>query len=520
MPRKPKPKNTLSAGERAKLYETEQQEKQKRMRSQDVNASTEENRTVDPENATVNAASVSEMPQREKKSLPKPQKALVKVDFSIPVGNIKPLHGMCNGPVSYGADVSGIFREIGVPLVRFDCTDTAISAFAVDISRIFKDPYADPADPDSYDFGVTDKYVESALLTGAKVIFRLGESCDPLGNGRVRCRLSPDDLTRVCINIIKHYNDRFAGGYSYGIEYFELWNLTPSDDDDDRETDLEVYRRLANAVKLYDDGLKVGGLSFKGFDGAREFLRYCKRTRTPVDFVTVDIFGGDVEKIGSEAEKLSAFIKNAGMEETEIMVGKWSFVDERIAEGKDASRLLASNGEAWAGIRKQILASQPTIKGAAFAAALMLRLNSVQGVSSAFHFDAQPAVSPFCSITDRFGEPQKPFYAFKAYGDLYRAGRGVLCEVARVEGEAHSGIYSASALADSGEGYVMLASFDGCGTVDLRLENIPDDLYTADVYMLDGVKSMTLADSVALSGMKKRLVLNVSGYGAMLIKLY
>lgn len=520
MPRKPKPKNTLSAGERAKLYEAEQQEKQKRMRSQDVNASAEHNNTVDPEAVAVKAVSMPEMPKKEKKELPKPQKATVKVDFSVPTGKVKPLHGMCNGPVSYGADISGIFREIGVPYVRFDCTDTAISAHAVDISRIFKDPYADPADPDSYDFAVTDRYVESALLTGAKVVFRLGESYDPFGNGRAKCRLSPDDLTRVCINIIRHYNDRFAGGYSYGIEYFELWNLAPDGEGKDREADIETYRRIANAVKLYDDGLKVGGMSFGGFDGAREFLRYCKRTRTPVDFVTVDLFGGDVEKIGGEAEKLSAFMRNAGMDEIEIIVGKWAFADEKLADGKEISKLFTSNGEAMAGMRKQMLASQSTVKGAAFAAALMLRLNSVHGISAAFHFDAQSAISPFCSITDRFGEPQKPFYSFKAYGDLYRAGRGVLCESLQQEGEAHSGIYAAAALADSGEGYVTLASFDGCGTVDLRLDNIPEDLYTADVYMLDGVKNMTLADSIPLSGMKKRMVLSVSGYGVMLIKLY
>jgi hypothetical protein len=66
----------------------------------------------------------------------------------------------------------------------------------------------------------------------------------------------------------------------------------------------------------------------------------------------------------------------------------------------------------------------------------------------------------------------------------------------------------------------MLASFGGCGVIDLRLEGIGENVYSADVYMLDGVKNMTLADSVPVSGLKKRIVLNVSEYGAMLIKLH
>ena len=39
MPRKPKPKNTLSAGERAAIYEAEQAEKRTRMQEANANAS-------------------------------------------------------------------------------------------------------------------------------------------------------------------------------------------------------------------------------------------------------------------------------------------------------------------------------------------------------------------------------------------------------------------------------------------------------------------------------------------------
>jgi len=29
---------------------------------------------------------------------------------------------------------------------------------------------------------------------------------------------------RICVNIIRHYNDGWAGGYHWGIKYWEVWN--------------------------------------------------------------------------------------------------------------------------------------------------------------------------------------------------------------------------------------------------------------------------------------------------------
>ena len=66
----------------------------------------------------------------------------------------------------------------------------------------------------------------------------------------------------------------------------------------------------------------------------------------------------------------------------------------------------------------------------------------------------------------------------------------------------------------------MIASYGGCGTVDLRIDGISDDLYTADIYLLDGVKNLAPDSSTPLSGSKKRMILSLCEYGAVLIKLY
>lgn len=516
MPRRPKPKDGLTAGQRVALYEAELEERRRKMLGEGASddngraisdANGDKIETVDPVESTKNERNV-------RKPLPKPQYATVNVDLSLKMGKIKPLHSMCNGPVSYGADISPLFREIGVPYVRFDCTDSAVSSYAVDVSRIFKYPDADPSDPESYDFDVTDKYIEAAYLSGAKVIFRLGESVDAFGSHKIpRIYNENDVLARVCVNIIRHYNERWADGYEFDIEYFDLSGIAP-----EGESEFEGYRNLANSLKLYNEELKVGGMSFDVFSGrAREFLRFCKKNRAPLDFISVDCFASDPGRAFDELTRLSALKMSLGFDDLEIILGKWGYIDaelERLGLLGD----IASNKDK--ALFKKLLEEQRGVSGAAYAMAMMLTLQDVEGIKTACFYDAQPVISPFCSIADAFGEPLKPYYCFKAFGELYKAGNRTFAESVQTEGMAHSGVYACAAVSESGEAYVLIASFKGCGVVDLRIDGIADNLYTADVYMLDGVKNMSLADSVPLSGMKKRVLLNVSEHGAVLVKLY
>lgn len=513
MPRIPKAKNTLSAGERVALFEAERERKRRAVTDDGASLRDKDEKPAASEPVLTRAE--DKKPERARAKKPKPQSVTVRIDLSIPVGEIKPMHGMCNGPVSYGADISDAFREIGVPFVRFDGADTAAGGYAVDISKIFRNPDADPADPDSYSFELTDRYVEAALLSGARVIYRLGESRDLLGAVTERTYDDIDLLSRVCVNVVRHYNGGWANGYHFDIQYFELWS-----GGDDVKRDIEIYGRLANAVKTYDESIKVGGMCYGAISSSRELVRACKKHRYPIDFITVESFSGEPTEVRDELEGLSRFAEGQGFSDVEIILGRWMFADNDILGELTVQKALRVNDLGSLKLRRELAISARSVKGGAYAAATMLGLNEIDGVRAACFFDAQPAISPFCSLTDRLGVPEKPFYAFRAFGELYRARNAVICSVDRQEGYAHSGIYAAAATSDSGEGVILLASFDGCGVVDLRIDGITEDQYTADVYMLDGVKNMELADSLPLSGMKKRLVLNVSAYGAVLVKLH
>jgi hypothetical protein len=169
--------------------------------------------------------------------------------------------------------------------------------------------------------------------------------------------------------------------------------------------------------------------------------------------------------------------------------------------------------------RKRFFDKRRQTEGAAYLGAMMIRLGEIEGVGAACAYDCRPYVSPWCPINDTYGNKEKPFYLYQTYGRLYRAADAALCQCEQTAGMKHTGIYAIAASGDR-EAYCLIVSFDGCSVVDLRLDGIPDDLYSAEVYMLDGVKNMSLADTVALSGMKKRLLLNVSNYGAVLVRLY
>ncbi len=511
MPRRPKPKNALSAGERAALYEAEQAERRAHIQEK-------ADETGDPIEASKSRK--DREAEKVKEELQKPQYATVKVDLSMSTGRVKPMHAMCNGPVSYGSDISSLFKEIGVPYVRFDGADTPISAYAIDVSKIFKDLSADPRNAENYDFSYTDKYIAAAHNAGARVILRLGESIDRfIGEKQAIYPSDMDTYVDACIGIIRHYNYNWANGYAYGIKYFEIWSVSDKSSGDRLDRDFEIYKRLASSVKLLSEDIKVGGMCFGASSRQqREFFRFCRRTRAPLDFLTVSSFASDPHEACEEIKKTVPLLYELGFHRTEIIIGAWSFIDTEAIRDIPLERILGNGGGAYSDEQKKLFESQSSVKGASYALAFMISLCELREAAMACLYDAQPMLSPWCAICDRYGNPSKTFYAFKAYGELYRAGNTLYALQDEPEGFAHSGIYSMAAEGRDAK-YILISSFDGCGIVDLRLESIPSDIYTAEIYMLDGVKNMTLADQVPISGDKKRLILNISRYGAAMVKL-
>lgn len=499
MPRKPKPKNELSAGQRAALYLEAQEEKLRLMSAIGVDGDAPENK----------------MPAKRKAvQKPKPESAVVRVDMSSVSSGVAKLNGMCNGPISLGSNLSGLFKEMKIPYVRNTNSDGEYSRYAFDVSRIFPDASADESKPESYNFSVTDKYIMGIYNCGAECIFRFGDS-----SADTSWALShPDKWVRVCLYIIKHYNDYWAGGFCFGIKHFEI---CPFGDFFPRENKNElfaIYGKAAREIKLMDESYLVGGMSFDVCDrGAGELLKFCAQSGAPIDFVSVTAFGDSVDGVSEACRRLDAAAVNLGLYDTKIMISAWNYV--KCSDDVPSKMIIENASGEYSKEAKALFDAQKSIEGAAFCASLMVSLSDIPRVKYACYFDAQPMISPFCGLTDRFGNPEKPYYAFCAYSDVAGMDESVLAVSHQSPDMQHSGVWAMAG--KSGERYkVLISSFDGAPFVDLRLENIPDNAYSADIYMSDGVKNMEMCDSISLSGSKKRLLLSTSRYGYVCVEIY
>ena len=518
MPRKPKPKNTLSAGQRAALYEQEQQRRLSELSSEGKTVS---EKTVLEQTEGQVEPIIAEKPV-VKKNKEKPQIATVRVNLDAIGGKINSLHGACNGPLSQCADISPLLKKAKVPYIRFDKTEGARSGYVLDISKIFPNFEADERDPKNYFFRETDKYILAAANTGAQIIYRLGESFDfDTPEHKLTLPENLDKLTAICVNIIRHYNDYFCGGFALGIRYFEIFSHVDMQSVRQNNTDtqiFELYSRIANGIKLYDGTLKVGGMGFSSCGQfLRDFIKYCKKKNTPVDFVSISLYASSPEDMGEEIEKYLGVLKNSGYADAELIACEWAYLPESQSKQK-ALAIMNSVSSDTGAERKEIFDKQRSIEGAAFVASGLLKMLEYPEIKGACLYNAESG-SRWCSICDSFGLPRKPYFALESFAMLARADESLICISEQSVDFAHTGVYAAAARSEDGV-YIMLSAFDGCTSIDLRLDNIPDNFYTADIYMLDGVKNMELCHTIQLSGMKKRMLLSVSPYSVVLIKIY
>lgn len=423
---------------------------------------------------------------------------LITVDFASVTGRIKPLHGMCNGPLSPGTDLGDLFTKMGVPCVRFADAGGKQSGMYVNVSSIFPDASADEYDPKNYRFAPTDTLLRAAAERGADVIYRLGESDCGFGYALPQ---DADKWTRVCVNIIRHYNNGWADGMQLGLRYFEVWAKPDTMAGVTNAQAFGFYERVAHGIKSYDPDVQVGGMGFADYGVmAREFIKFCKKKQTPLDFVSICAYGQTPDAALTGAEKLAAYLQKSDMGHLPIHICEWNF------HTHDGAILTPAEKQA----RYEQVHS---LAGAVFCASVLLKMQHIQGVESATYYDAQPELSPLCGICDRFGNAAKPAHAFRAFDALYRQGDEVYCDV---QGSGADAVASIGHRA----GAVMVALSDAAGLVDIRLNNLPADVYSADVYIMDGVKDLTLVQTLPLLGMSRQVCVATGKYSIILIKLY
>lgn len=346
----------------------------------------------------------------------------LRVDCARRMGEIRALHGANSGPSNLGEtlDLTALHREIGIPYTRLhDCHWP--NPDVIDIHAIFPDMKADPEKAESYDFRRSDDYVQAVINSGAKIVYRLGESIE---HTKKKYHVHPpadlDKWIAVCINIIRHYNEGWANGFKHGIPYWEIWNepenrpamWTGSDEDYFR-----LYTKTAKAIKAKFPGLRVGGPSV-GDSGRMEkgaykaskfmlaFLDACKHESAPLDFFSWHIYSNDPLELTARSRGIREWLDQNGFTRTETHLNEWNYLP-----GNDWTPML-QKGRGLA--REQFYAKIGGAPGAAYSAYVLLALQDCP-VDIANYYSADQQGFGLFSWD---GVPKKSFYAFKAFKTL------------------------------------------------------------------------------------------------------
>ena len=398
----------------------------------------------------------------------------VVVDASKRLGEIRPLHGVNGGVLEEGGtvDLSRAYAEIGTPLARLhDCRWPGPDV--VDVHTVFPDPRADPGRPESYTFETTDRYLAAILATGARIVYRLGESIEHTEKKRwVHPPADPERWAAACAGIVRHYNEGWADGFRHGVRYWEIWNEPenrPSMWTGTEEDWFRLYTATSRRLKERFPEILVGGPSI-GYPGKLRgdalepspfldaFLERCRKDGAPLDFFSWHRYADDPRDLPRLARAVRKLLDERGFPRAESHLNEWNHLP-----GEDWSPLLPA-GQGLA--RRQCFEAIGGAPGAAFTAAALVLLQDAP-VDAANYYAGD--TKPF-GLFDELGAPRKPFHAFRAF-------RSLLDTPLRVETRSGDGELAACAglSRDGDRASVLLARFrvGPRRATRVRLENLP-----------------------------------------------
>ena len=439
----------------------------------------------------------------------------ITIDLSVGAGAFKrSLHGVNNGPIGYGSliDVSHHFQDLGIPYVRLHDVDWPHPR-AVDIPQVFPDFEADPDDPANYDFLRTDEYLRSVLDAGAGIVYRLGVSIE---HTKVKTYTHPPTdygrWARVCTRIIDHYNDGWADGFRYGIEYWEIWNEPDVLDrlmwSGTAEQYFELYRAAATAIKAAHPEVKVGGpAAARGGEVlADRFVAFCADQGLPLDFFSWHIYTDSVSAIAERALWARGLLDANGFSRTESHLNEWNYL----------------TGDFWTfwnrgqeHERRRIFTQQKGREGAAFAAATLLAMQDLP-IDVANYYDGQPSAL-FCGLFDPYGVPQKTFYAFKAFSELCSADHRVH---AGLRPEA-TGLAVGAGVHGDGSAVIMLSNLaEASRRYKIEFDGLAEHAsYGCTVQLVDDEHDLEPVLTVPLGSQATTLELTIEQRSVVLLKL-
>ena len=349
----------------------------------------------------------------------------VTVDKNRPVGKIKMMNAVNNGPVGgsgwnpKGPGNIAAWKALEIPYGRTHDSSAFYpygGEFTVDVHRIFTDFSKDPYDPASYDFVSTDHFLKMIEAGNTKVFYRLGATIEhTIKKFGTRVPADAKKWAVICEHIIRHYTEGWANGFHMDIKYWEIWNepdikKNPSPTwQGTPEQFFHLYRTTALHLKKCFPKLKIGGPAIAGdLEWARNFFKYMTTgERVPLDFFSWHIYCKNPSDIAVKAEQIRGMLDEFGYHQTESILNEWNYV-RRWTNTPHASRVIKS------------------IKGAAFTASAMITGQN-SPIDMMMYYDARPCTwnGLFESGTYRL---KKGYYVFLIWAKLRKLGQQIAVE--------------------------------------------------------------------------------------------
>lgn len=438
-----------------------------------------------------------------------------------PIGRIKPLHGLNNGPVGYGSlvDVSAYYKQLDVPCVRIHDPNWPHPR-EVDIPQIFPDFEADPADPASYDFRRTDDYLQSIVDTGAQIVYRLGTSIEH--TKRKYYVHPPKDFAKwadICIGVIRHYNQGWADGFHHGIRYWEIWNEpdgAPNTPPERRamwsgtsQQYFELYKTAATAIKRFDPSLKVGGFAatMGNPDFTRRFMDYCATEKLPLDLFTWHTYTDQPAQLVANALTVRSMLDERGYTATESHCNEWNYA---WWDSESTGVFGAHNEYAT----QRLFERMRGVDGASFDAAVLIAAQDCP-VDVMNFYDGAP--TSYWSLFNWYGVPQKNYYAFKAFRELLNTPQRL-----QIERDVRAGcLYALAGAGDSSRDTALLVSnFDGEDReYELCFAGLPAERGVIETSVLDEGHNLDLIHAQEWQGKMAEARLFLGRHTVTLLKL-
>ncbi|HNX13779.1 MAG TPA: hypothetical protein PK854_06420 [Oscillospiraceae bacterium] len=390
----------------------------------------------------------------------RPIKSDFSIDFDKIIGPIKPVNGTCNAPTFRTAKY---FKRVSPPYTRMH--DSYIGNLAcVDVHAVFPDFDADENDPGNYFFAPTDYYLKSIKDAGMDVIYRLGSSME---GGPFRFHNRPpkdyEKWARICCKIIEHYNLGWANGFSYDIEYWEIWNEPDADLGNPNmamagqwsgtpEQFYEFYCTASSILKERFPALRIGGYASCAVDEPsrrvffENFLLALKKFPHAFDFFSFHAYGDSFKKLRDRVNYITKTLEKSGYSDLELLCTEYNY----IWEFEDIWRKLGDpNGEHFCAA---LFEDMKSARAASYILGAMIIFQNLPVQIANFYRNDDGGL--WESGFDRHGVPQKPYYALAAFHET--AGMNQV----QCTGSA-DGVEILAAKSDAGK-VILIANYTGC----------------------------------------------------------